>query len=117
MVVKCDGGGRCGVFTRENGSLLKYNRSSPSLSVISVQLDKEIILKWIFVILTSYKGSSVSLENIIDSNRRIIHDIIPDLVSEIACTICSKTKENQSIIKICLRRCRIDKKLLYWFLT
>ena len=30
---------------RENGSLLKYNRSGPSLLVISVQFDKEIILK------------------------------------------------------------------------
>ena len=38
----------CGIFSRENGSgssLLKYYRSGPSLSVISVQFDKEIILK------------------------------------------------------------------------
>ena len=36
----------CGIFSQENGSersLLKYNRSGPPLSVISVQFDKEII--------------------------------------------------------------------------
>ena len=38
----------CGIFSWENGSgssLLKYNCCGPSLSVISVQFDKEIILK------------------------------------------------------------------------
>ena len=50
----------CGTFSRENGSgssLLKYNRSSPSLSVISFSLIKKSFLNDYLSFLTFYKGS------------------------------------------------------------
>ena len=74
----------CRIFSRENRSgspRLKYNHSSPPLSVISVQLNKETIfmLNDYLSFLTFYKGSYVSFENNFDSNHRIIYVVIPDL--------------------------------------
>ena len=44
----------------------------------------------------------MSFENNFDSNRRIIHGVIPDFC-EIVCAICLETNENQSVFRfVCM---------------